>query len=121
MDFLKNIDFSSGTDWFGAGAQASSSSGLWNGVTNFATEAFDWIGKNPEASNIIGGVALGAAQGYMQAGQAKDQRAFEREMYDRQREDRMAKPGEVQNYDSHLNNISGRGLLTSGTITGEEG
>lgn len=90
---------------------------LWDGVTDFATGAFDWIGKNPEAANLIGGVALGAAQGYMQNEQAKDQRAFEREMYNKRREDRFSKPGEIQGYGSHRNTISGKGLISNGMIT----
>ncbi|MGM0783909.1 MAG: hypothetical protein ACQEUM_07340 [Pseudomonadota bacterium] len=94
-------------------------SGIWDGVSNFATNAFSWIGDNPEAANLIGGVAMGAAQGYMQDRQAKEQRAFEREMYDKRREDRMAKPGEIGEYGSHLNTIAGKGLLSSGMITGE--
>jgi len=90
---------------------------LWDGVTNFATNAFSWIGDNPEAANLIGGVALGAAQGYMLDSQAKDQRAFEREMYDKRRDDRMAKPGEIGQYDSHLKTIAGRGLISNGMLT----
>lgn len=93
---------------------------LWDGVSNFATRAFSWIGDNPEAANLIGGVALGAAQGYMQGEQAKDQRAFEREMYDKRREDRRVKPGEIGNYGSHRNAISGEGAITNGVITGRQ-
>lgn len=98
----------------------SSSSSLWDGVTNFATEAFGWIGDNPEAANLIGGVAAGAAQGYMANEQAKDQRAFEERMYERRRRDEMVNPGQLGNYGSHLNTIAGKGLLTNGMITGEE-
>lgn len=110
MDWLSNID---------TGSIASAAGNIWDGVSDFATDAFTWIGDNPEAANLIGGVALGAAQGYMADRQARDQRAFEREMYDRRREDRMVKPGEVNNYGSHLNTIAGKGLLSSGMITGE--
>ena len=104
----------------GSAASSAADSGLWGGVTKFATDAFNWIGDNPEAANLIGGVAMGAAQGYMQQQQADDQRAFEREMYDRKRRDRMAKPGEINNYGSYRNTIAGRGLLTNGAIAGEE-
>ncbi|MFP4138779.1 MAG: hypothetical protein ACLFSR_10485 [Halomonas sp.] len=118
------MNWTSAVDALGSTAssigKAASSGGIWDGVSNFATNAFNWIGDNPEAANMIGGVALGAAQGYMQDKQNKDQRAFERDMYERQREDRMAKPGEVNNYGSHLDSIAGKGLLSGGMITGEE-
>ena len=100
---------------------------LWDGVTDFATNAFGWMKDNPEITNILGGVALGGAQAYLQGSQAEDQRAHERDMYDRKvmdarqdREDRMAKPGELRNYDSHRNTIAGRGMITNGLLTGEE-
>jgi hypothetical protein len=100
-----------------AAVDVGSSSGLWDGVTNFATGAFDWMGDNPEATNILGGIAMGAASGYMQNEQAEDQRAFKREMYDKKREDRFSKPGEINGYDSYLNNtIAGNGLITNGMI-----
>jgi len=114
MDWLSNIDTGGIAD-----AASSAAANIWDGVSDFATGAFTWIGENPEAANLIGGVALGAAQGYMADRQARDQRAFEREMYDKRREDRMAKPGEVSSYDSHLKTIAGKGLLSSGMITGE--
>lgn len=97
-------------------------SNLWSGVSDFATNAFDWIGNNPEAANIIGGVAMGAAQGYMQQRQAKEQRVFDREMYERsvrdRRKDREITPGEINNYGSHLNTMT-QGLLSHGMIAGQ--
>ncbi|MCL7941226.1 hypothetical protein M8009_13110 [Halomonas sp. ATCH28] len=104
-------------DWSSVGDALSAG---FDTVSKYATKAFDWMGENPEATNLIGGVALGAAQGYMADKQAKDQRAFEREMYDKKREDRYAKPGEIGNYGSHRNAIAGKGLISGGMITGEE-
>lgn len=104
----------------GSSALSSGGGDWWNGVTDFATNAFDWVGENPEAANLIGGVAMGAAQGYMQNKQADDQRAFEREMWDKKREARYAKPGDVNGYDSHRNMIAGKGLISNGMIAGEE-
>lgn len=120
MDLLSGIDSVLDSGAVQAATDVASSSNWWDGVTNFATEAFDWIGQNPEAANLIGGVAAGAAQGYMANEQAKDQRAFEKEMYERRRRDQMAKPGEIGQYGSHLNTIAGKGLLTNGMITNEQ-
>lgn len=100
------------------GSSAASSGGFWDGVTNYATEAFNWIGDNPEAANLIGGVAAGVGQAYMANEQAKDQRAFERDMYQRKREDQMVKPGSVEGYGSHMNTLAGKGLISNGMITG---
>lgn len=97
---------------------SSGGGGWWNGVTDFATDAFNWIGDNPEAANMIGGVAAGAATGYMQNQQAKEQRVFEEEMYDRRRRDRQIEPGDINNYGTHRNAIAGNGAMTAGDITG---
>lgn len=101
-------------------AGSASSSNWWDGVTNFATDAFDWIGDNPEAANLIGGVAAGVGSAYLQGEQAKDRRAFEERMYERRRRDQMVNPGQVGQYGSHLSTIAGKGLLTSGVITGDQ-
>ncbi|MBH8578798.1 hypothetical protein [Bisbaumannia pacifica] len=118
------MDWTSAVDAIGSAAgtvaNSASSGGLWDGVTNFATDAFNWIGDNPEAANLIGGVAMGVGQAYLQGEQAKSQQAFEREMYDRRRRDEMATPGQINGYSSHLNRIAGKGLLTSGMITGDQ-
>jgi len=102
-------------DWLNTAADAVSSG--FDTASKYATTAFDWIGDNPEAANMIGGVAMGAAQGYMQNKQAEDQRAFKREMYDKKREDRFSKPGEIGNYGSHRNTIAGKGLISNGLLT----
>ncbi|WP_043530481.1 hypothetical protein [Litchfieldella xinjiangensis] len=96
-------------DWLSTG---------WDTVSGFATDAFNWIGENPEAANMLGGIAVGAGQAYLQNEQAKGDRAFQREMYDRQRRDRQVKPGEISNYGSH-NATMTKGLLSHGMITGE--
>ena len=96
-------------------ATSAASSDWWSGVSDYATDAFNWIGENPEAANMIGGVVMGGAQAYLAGEQAKDQRAFQREMYDRKQEDRYAKPGEINGYDSHTLT---KGLLSNGMIAG---
>ena len=101
-------------DWNSIGSSISSG---WDTVSGYATDAFNWIGENPEAANMIGGIAAGVGQAYLQNEQARDQRAFEREMYDRRRADRMARPGEVNNYESYKNSLT-KGLLTNGIVSG---
>lgn len=100
-------------------AAAESSSGWFDSIGNFATDAFGWIQDNPEAAKMIGGVAMGVGQGYMQMKQAEDQREFEMDMYKRQREDSFAKPGEIsaEDYNNYGANISS-GLISNGMITG---
>lgn len=122
MDLMSGIDSVLNSGAVDAAVKVGTDPSWWDGVTNFATDAFNWIGDNPEAANMIGGVAAGAAQGYMANEQAKDQRAFEEEMYKRRRRDEMVNPGQIGNYGSHLDTIAGKGLLTSGLITdGQEG
>ncbi|GEK48428.1 hypothetical protein HPA02_27110 [Bisbaumannia pacifica] len=120
MDLMSGIDSVLDSGAVQAAVDVGSDAGFWDGVTNFATEAFNWIGDNPEAANLIGGVAMGVGQAYLQGEQAKSQQAFEREMYDRRRRDEMATPGQINGYSSHLNRIAGKGLLTSGMITGDQ-
>lgn len=95
-------------------------SSAWDTASSYATEAFSWMGDNPEATNLLGGIAVGAAQGYMMSKEGDKQRAFDKEMYERRRRDQMINPGELGNYGSHLNTIAGKGLLTSGMIAGQE-
>ncbi|GAB2799123.1 hypothetical protein GCM10027040_27720 [Halomonas shantousis] len=89
---------------------------LFSSAAKYATTAFDWIGENPEAANLIGGVAVGVGQAYLQNKEAEDQRAFDMQMYKRKREDAYAKPGEIGNYGSHLNTVT-NGLISNGLIT----
>lgn len=117
MDWLSNV--ASGAGGF-MDSIDTSGGGFWDGVLDFGTTAFNWLGENPEAANLIGGVAMGMGQAYMQGRQAKGQRAFEREMHERRRQDRQVKPGEIGHYGSHRSAIAGKGLLTSGMITNEE-
>lgn len=88
---------------------------LWDGVSNFATNAFSWIGENPEAANLIGGVATGIGQAYLQNKRDEKQQEFEREMFDREREARYVQPGEIGDYGSHLSLTNG--LISNGMIT----
>ncbi|MDR5867920.1 hypothetical protein [Halomonas koreensis] len=103
-------------DWMSSVGDAVS--GGFDTVAGFATDAFNWLSENPEAANMLGGIAAGVGQAYLQNEQAKDQRAFARDMYERKRRDRMAKPGEVNGYGSHLNTLAGKGLISSGMISG---
>lgn len=101
-------------DWSSIGSALDTG---WGAVSGFATDAFNWIGDHPEAANLLGGIAAGVGSAYLQSEQAEDQRVFEREMYERRRQDRFAKPGEIGDYGSYRNTIT-RGLLSDGMITG---
>ncbi|MFG6159620.1 hypothetical protein ACGTNG_12510 [Halomonas sp. 1390] len=105
MDFMDRVD-------------TTTTGGFFDNVADYATDAFGWLNDNPEAANLIGGVAAGVGQAYLQGQQAEDQRAFEMKMYKRRREDAYAKPGQVSGYGSHRQAIT-RGAITDGDITGD--
>ena len=124
MSFLSNIDFSSGTDWFGAATDAassaaSSSSGWFGGGLDFVTKgasgAFGWLERNPEAANLLGGVASGAGQYLAARETAKENAKLEEKMYERRRRDSMINPGELGDYGSYRS-VGGKGLLTNGLL-----
>lgn len=124
MEFLNNIDFSAGADWFGAGTQAvsdaaSSSDNWFSGGLDFLTDsasgAFEWLGDNPEAANLLGGVAKGAGS-YLSAREASKQAE---DLYDKKRRDSMISPGKVNDYGSYRT-VAGRGLLTNGMLVDRE-
>lgn len=110
-------------------------SALWDGATDlgtniaetaaegfktasgYATGAFDWMNRNPAAANVLGGVAVGMGQAYLANQRAADDREFQREMYERSREDSMITPADVSNYGSYAEGLS-RGLISDGMISG---
>lgn len=103
-------------DWSSIGSAVSSG---WDTAAKYATNAFSWLGENPEAANMLGGIAAGVGSAYLQNEQAKEQRVFEREMYDRRKRDRQVRPGEINDYGSHGATMT-KGLLSHGMITGQE-
>lgn len=97
---------------------AASTAGNWlSSVGDYAVDAFSWLDQNPSAANILGGVAAGVGQAYLQNEQAEDDRAFQQQMYERRRRDSMATPGEVGDYGSYTNSLT-KGLLSNGKISG---
>ena len=108
--------------WFD-GVSSALSAGF-DTASQYANNAFDWLGDNPEAANLIGGIATGVGQAYLAEKQAdreqelqRDEWAFRQDMYEREREDRFARPGEVVDYDSHVNSLTD-GLVTNGQVAG---
>jgi len=98
----------------------------WETASSYATNAFEWTKKYPEATNVLGGVAAGIGQAYVanqqieaQKEEARRNRVFEREMYDKEKKDRQIKPGSIDGYGSHVNNLT-KGLITNGMITDDE-
>lgn len=125
MSWTSSIDTGAVVDAVSS-SSSSWASTAWDTASKFATDAFDWMEKNPEATNALGGVASGLGSAYMankeieaQKEEARKNRAFEREMYDKRKEDRQVKPGSIQGYGSHVNNIS-KGLITNGMISDDE-
>ncbi|WP_277810695.1 hypothetical protein [Chromohalobacter canadensis] len=111
------MDFSSIGNAVDSAAEATS--GLFDSVATYTTNAFDWLDNNPTAANVIGGLASGAASYYADQ-QAQEARFdFERDMYERQREDQMVNPGTIEGYGSHVGQAK-KGLLTNGMIAGGE-
>ncbi|WP_163650698.1 hypothetical protein [Modicisalibacter sp. 'Wilcox'] len=100
-----------------AANNVASSSHWYSPAVNFSTSAFNWINDNPEAANILGGVAAGVGAAYFQNQQAADDRAFKERMYERRRRDQMVNPGTIENYGSHIGIVK-KGLLTNGQIAG---
>lgn len=127
MSWYSNIDLGAAVD--SASSAASSGNWLsqgWQTASKYATSAFDWMGDNPEAANLLGGIAGGIGQAYMgskqleaQKQEARQNRAFEREMYDKRKRDRQVAPGEVNDYGSHRETMT-KGLISNGMIAGGE-
>jgi hypothetical protein len=92
-------------------------SDLWQGTKDFGTDAFDWIEKYPETSQIIAGVVGGAGQYLANKELQKADQRFQTNVMDRRRDERQVKPGEIENYGSHVG-VAKKGLLTNGMIAG---
>ena len=103
-------------DWGNIGSAVSdAASGLFDSAAEYATDAFDWLSGNPEAANILGGVATGVAGYYAQ----KDEQDWKEKLYRQQRQDQMINPGTIEGYGSHVGKAK-TGLLTNGMIAGGE-
>jgi len=109
------------------GVSSSSGGGFFSSAANFAGTAFDWIGDNPEASNLLGGVALGVGQAYT-AGKDREQRArdnrldreMQRDLQAERLEAQQIAPGEgPSNYGSYGAGIT-RGLLSDGMLASDQ-
>jgi len=101
--------------------------GFFSTAANFAGTAFDWIGDHPEASNLLGGVAMGVGQAYT-AGKDREQRARDNRLDRQMQRDLQAErleaqkivPGEgPSNYGSYGAAIT-RGLLSDGMLAADE-
>jgi len=109
------------------GVSSSSGGGFFSSAANFAGTAFDWIGDNPEASNLLGGVAMGVGQAYT-AGKDREQRArdnrldreMQRDLQAERLEAQQIVPGEgPSNYGSYGAGIT-RGLLSDGMLASDQ-
>jgi hypothetical protein len=111
--------FSNGIEMAGdaAGVIAEGASDLYQGAIKYGTDAFDWIEKNPETAQIIAGVVGGAGQYFAAKEAQKANERFQMSVMDRRRDERQIKPGEIENYGSHVG-VAKKGLLTNGMIAG---
>jgi len=100
-----------------AEAVSDGASALYQGVKDYGTKAFQWIEDNPETSQIIAGVVGGAGQYLAAKEQQKSAERFEMDMMERRRKERQIKPGEIENYGTHIGEVK-KGLLTNGMIAG---
>ena len=119
--------FGSGGEGIGPPGSDVGGGGFFSTAANFAGTAFDWIGDNPEASNLLGGVAMGVGQAYT-AGKDREQRArdnrldrqMQRDLQAERLEAQQIVPGEgPSNYGSYGAGIT-RGLLSDGMLASDQ-
>ena len=99
------------------GGEAIADEGMWQSAIEWGTEAFTWIEENPETSQILAGVVGGAGQYFAAKEAQKANERFQMSVMDRRRDERQIKPGEIENYGSHVG-VAKKGLLTNGMIAG---
>jgi len=106
---------------------AGDSGNFFSTAADFAGNAFSWIGDNPEAANVLGGLAVGAGAAYT-AGQDREQRVRDNRLdreaqanLQQQRIDaqRIAPGSGPSNYGSYQGAVT-RGLISNGMLVGDE-
>lgn len=98
---------------------ASDSSNYWDMGVDFATSAFDWLDdtadwvqSKPEAAKILAGVAGGVGQ-YLNA---REERKFQEEMFEKQQAAQQVVPGNYDPRGGATNQSITNGLITNGII-----
>jgi len=99
------------------GGEAIADKSLYQSAIKWGTDAFEWIEKNPETAQIIAGVVGGAGQYFANKELQESNERFQMDVMDRRRDERQIKPGEIENYGSHVG-VAKKGLLTNGMIAG---
>ena len=91
-------------------------SSAWDTVSDWGSDAMDWISNNPDgAKMIMGGVAAGV-DSYFAQQQLEENARLEREKMaqDARFKERRASSSGAYNYGSHLSNTTGgTGLLSN--------
>lgn len=128
-------------DFFGGGGQAVSNageamaqsqlgnnggSGFFSTAADFAGNAFGWINDNPDAANLLGGVAMGVGQ-YYNAEQDREQQVRENRKDRQLRRDLAAQeieaaqitPGNMGNTGSYVDNVT-QGLISNGMLASKQ-
>lgn len=89
---------------------------LFSTASGYAGKAFDWVKDHPEAAQVLGGVAVGAGQGYIESRNARKERELQRELLDREIESRRIAPGEMgSGYGSYRESVT-QGLISNGML-----
>lgn len=110
----------------GGGGALGVAGDLFSGAASFAGNAFDWMGKYPEAANLLGGVAMGVGQ-YYSAEQDREQRArdnrldreLQRELADERIAAQQIVPGEFgSGYGSYRGSVT-QGLISNGMLASD--
>lgn len=99
------------------GGSSNWAADAFSSAANFAGDAFNWIGDNHEAANVIGGVAMGVGSAYSASKDRQMQRDLQRERLEAEK----IAPGEVgSGYGSYRNNVT-QGLISNGMLANDRG
>jgi len=97
------------------GGSLAAAGNLFSSAANVAGNAFRWVGDNPDAANLIGGVAMGIGA---QRSAQKD-RDLQRELQRERLEAQKIVPGELSNYGSYNDSLT-QGILSRGMIANDQ-
>lgn len=100
---------------------------MWDTVRDFAksaldfpSNAFGWLGDNPEVANTLGGIAVGAGQGYIESRNARKDRELQRELQRARLEAEKIAPGTIGgSYGNYGSGVT-RGLISDGMLARDE-
>jgi len=100
--------------------------GFFSTAADFAGNAFGWINDNPDAANLLGGVAMAVGK-YYNAEQDREQqvrenrkdRQLQRELATQQIEAAQITPGNMGNTGGYVDNVT-QGLISNGMLASKQ-